>query len=56
MTETVQQRQSVNLVFVWIAALLAILLLTIGYGADIFIPMAHDSFHDARHAAGFACH
>ena len=56
MVETVQGRKSVNLVFVWIAALLAMLLLTIGYGADFIIPMAHDGYHDARHAAGFACH
>ena len=48
--------RSLNLLFVWIAVLLTLTLMVTGYGLDTLVPMAHDSFHDARHAAGFACH
>jgi cobalt transporter subunit CbtB len=46
----------VPLLFVWIAVLLTLTLMITGYGLDTLVPMVHDSFHDARHAAGFACH
>ena len=51
-----EQRKKTTLVFLWSAALLSLMLFTVGYGVDALLPLAHDSFHDARHAAGFACH
>ena len=51
-----RKNKKVDLTVLWLAALLSVMLFTTGYGADALLPLAHDSFHDARHAAGFACH
>ena len=52
----VAESKKANLLFLWIAVFLSLTLFVIGYGMDALLPLAHDSFHDARHAAGFACH
>ena len=50
------ESKKTDILFLWIAVFLSVMLFTVGYGADALLPLAHDSFHDARHAAGFACH
>ena len=55
MLEVTQARKA-SILFVWLAISLALITVVAGYGLDVVLPMAHDIFHDARHAAGFACH
>lgn len=50
------ESKKVDVLFIWIAVLLSMMLFVTGYGMDALVPLAHDSFHDARHAAGFTCH
>ena len=50
------ENKKTDILFLWIAVFLSVMLFTVGYGVDALLPLAHDSFHDARHAAGFACH
>lgn len=52
----VTQAKKASVLFVWLAIFLALTIVVAGYGLDAVFPMAHDIFHDARHAAGFACH